>query len=516
MRSKFICCIFSVICCCCFGDICDHIRPILKKEQVSSLKNIDYIYMINLDQRPEKLQNTLSQLEPYGISPYRFSAVYGWDLNSEVKNNLGVILTRGMGCNQWAISFPHKLKGTSELEFLREDLYGNTVFCSWMTQGAIGCYLSHISVLQDAYDSGYQTVWIMEDDISVDQNPNVLSDYITKLDSLVGKEGWDILYTDNRTKEDGLFVKNIKEDSTLFWRPDMDLSDHKSFLERNSLNDDFMQIGSRMGTYSMLVRRSGMRKILDHVKAHRMFLPYDHEIAIIPNMRLYNIRSSPISFLEFASDNKESPFTQKEHWNKFKSEIIDEVHKITGWSNPRRTNKLLDFLYENKPKTCVEIGTFGGSTAFQIAKVLSFLNQGVLYSIDAWDPQEASKGLKKDSAIQWWHSINLENVKHGCQSMIVAKQLESYCKLIHLTSKKAVSLFSDETIDFLYIDGNDSAEGSLEDVTTYFPKVRVGGFICLNNLDKQEKNESIAFLMKHCIWNKEESLGISYLVFQKK
>ena len=77
---------------------------------------------------------------------------------------------------------------------------GRTYFCHCMSRGAMGIVLSHLSILQHAYDAGYETIWVMEDDIEVIRNPHLLSSYITQLDDLVGKEGWDILFTDQDSK----------------------------------------------------------------------------------------------------------------------------------------------------------------------------------------------------------------------------------------------------------------------------------------------------------------------------
>ena len=46
-----------------------------------SIRNIDFIYMVNLDGRPEKYNRSRKMLQKYGITAYRFSAVNGWDLN---------------------------------------------------------------------------------------------------------------------------------------------------------------------------------------------------------------------------------------------------------------------------------------------------------------------------------------------------------------------------------------------------------------------------------------------------
>src|SRR5207237_6605093 len=73
---------------------------------------------------------------------------------------------------------------------------GKTYFVHCMALGAIGCSLSHISVLQDAYDSGYETIWVMEDDVEVLDDPHRLSDLVSELDTLVGPDRWDVLFTD--------------------------------------------------------------------------------------------------------------------------------------------------------------------------------------------------------------------------------------------------------------------------------------------------------------------------------
>jgi hypothetical protein len=56
----------------------------------------------------------------------------------------------------------------------------------------------------------------------------------------------------------------------------------------------------------------------------------------------------------------------------------------------------------------------------------------------------------------------------------------------------------------------------LNDVLLYFPKVKEGGYIWLNDADQFNKNLAVAFLMKHCEWVKEKSIGIHWILFKKK
>lgn len=283
----------------CFGhaDLTPYLKKISgEKTEKSSIEEIDFIYLINLDLRPEKLQRSLDQLKPYSINPHRFSAVYGAGLSVETINNIGVKFLPGMRGGDCAVSFSPKRNGALEIKLLADDCVGRTFFFRTMTPGAIGCTLSHLSVLQDAYDSGYQTIWIMEDDIAIKQDPHELSSLIKKLDALVGKDGWDILYTDSDAADKSMynvqqdFEKDLTADLWFFSRPDMDLTNRSSFAKRTILSKDFIKIGSRMRTHSMIIRRSGMKKILDFEKEHHIFMPYDLELAVVPDIRLINLR----------------------------------------------------------------------------------------------------------------------------------------------------------------------------------------------------------------------------------
>lgn len=510
----------SCICfysCCVFANFSDHLKKeVGNKEEKSPIQGIDYIYMINLDQRPEKWEACTKQLQPYGIVPHRFPAIYGWDLSREVKNELGLKFSPNMLSDQWVLTLPKKFKGQFQLDFLREELYGTTVFCHWMSSGAIGCYLSHLSVLQDAFDSGYETIWILEDDIAVEKDPQTLSEYIQELDALVGKNGWDVLYTD-MDFEAASYLPAVKQFPHFFWRPNLDSSsNYERFMERKTVGDNFLAIGSRSRTHSMIIRRSGMKKILDHAKERHIFLPYDHDIAVVPDIKLFNLRNNVVTVHETTSDTRSGEFSEQTKWDTYRNGVLTESKNIKGWNNLIRASKLMQVVHDIRPSICVEIGCFGGSTSYQIAKTLSFLKKGKLYAIDAWSSETAIEGIKDNSLVQTFKSIDWKAIKTECENLILTKNLSPYCTLIHELSTQAASRFTEENIDFLYVDGNSSTEGSLADVTAYLPKIKKGGYVCLSGDNLLEKSSSIAFLLKHCSWLKEDFSEFECLLFQKK
>ncbi len=283
-----------------YADLSEHFKPAGEKSGAHGMKNIDLIYMINLDQRPEKFESSIKQLAPYGIFPFRFSAVNGWELSLETINDVGVKFEFWMTDNIKGTHYP--MEGSKEPEHeIVQLLPGKIYFCHCMSRGAIGIALSHLSILQDAYDSGYETIWVMEDDIEIIRDPHVLSDLVERLDSIVGKEGWDVLFTDRDTKNSfGIYVPNTEYAK----RPNYQPSNPGLSAERVDISPDFRKIGARFGAYSMIVRRSGMKKILNFFKNYNIFLPYDIDFTFPSGIRFFTVSHDVVSTqIKAPSDN---------------------------------------------------------------------------------------------------------------------------------------------------------------------------------------------------------------------
>ena len=264
----------------CDAKLENHLKKISCKSTENRIRNVDFIYMINLDQRPEKFERSAKQLSQYNIYPYRFSAVNGWELSLETINDIGVKFTPGMTGNFWGTSYlDQKLEPSHEVI----TNYGQTYFCHCMSRGAIGIVLSHMSILNDALDSGYETIWVMEDDINIVQDPNIISDLIERLDSIEGKGNWDVLFTDQDTQNtEGIYVPCLgyAQRPNFSPRNPSQFSIRKPLIGRNLHNrqeyqTEFTVTGARYGAYSMILRRSGIEKIFKFIKDHNIFLPYD-------------------------------------------------------------------------------------------------------------------------------------------------------------------------------------------------------------------------------------------------
>lgn len=264
-----------------------------RKASHHKMKNVDFIYIINLDQRPEKFESCIQQLSPYYIHPYRFSAVNGWELSLKTINELGVSYKPWMKKGIWGTSYLPDGNWEAHHEVMHTK--DRSYFCHCMARGTIGIVLSHLSVLKDAYDAGYETIWVMEDDIQVIQSPHKIPLLIEKLDGLVKKKripGWDILFTDQDTKDrDGHYVRC----RAYAQRPNFTPANPARFLMRQSVGSTFTKLGARYGTYSMIIRRSGMKKILDFFNQYHIFLPYDMDFNMPEDLQLFAVKNDVVS-----------------------------------------------------------------------------------------------------------------------------------------------------------------------------------------------------------------------------
>lgn len=284
-----------------FGELSDHFKKAPDKIEGCQIRNIDFIYVINLDQRPEKFNHTVDELAPFGITPYRFSAVNGWELTLEAINEVGIKYEPWMKEGLMGTCYIPEDDGIARHEIMH--VPERNYFCHCMSRGAIGIALSHLSILQDAYNSGYETIWVLEDDIEVIKDPHLLSTMIEKLDALVGRKGWDFLFTDQDTKaQDGSYVPCLGAAQ----KPDFNPINPYKYESRIDVSEDFRKIGARYGAYSVIVSRSGMKKMLDFMR-NGIFLPYDMEYTLPDNIQMYNVRDDIVSTLPQALSDNGSP-----------------------------------------------------------------------------------------------------------------------------------------------------------------------------------------------------------------
>ena len=305
------------------GNLLHHLKVVECEAQPRQIEPIDCIYVINLDSRPEKYRACMVQCEKYGIKPFRFSAVVGKALSEQVAKEVGLKFGPGMTLCE-GLAEP----GGKIMHFYNERMYGLNCFYKNFSRGALGCALSHLSILQHAYDQGYEMIWILEDDFLMKQDPHLLTKYIEQLTEWVGEDNWDILHTDDvhhftwfgdlqRPDYEQITKDAIKEhpeyygeyfslqdryadkvDQMRSWwvkRLKKSYKTHGKTKAFPDIHPDFRYITGRFFTHSMIIKRSAMRKILDFEDRYGICLPYDDEISLIPFLNMFNLKCNLVT-----------------------------------------------------------------------------------------------------------------------------------------------------------------------------------------------------------------------------
>jgi len=138
-------------------------------------------------------------------------------------------------------------------------------------------------------------------------------------------------------------------------------------------------------------------------------------------------------------------------------------------------------------KCTVDIGVYRGRSLFPQACAHAGYSGGVVYGIDPWSPEEASESdnlpLREDIE-KWVRSTDFQRVFEEVTSLKSILRLDSHCILLRLPSEEAISFFVEREIQFdlVHVDGNHDTLKVMADIDLYFPRLRRGGFLVLDDI----------------------------------
>ncbi|MFT5327513.1 MAG: hypothetical protein ACI8P0_005405 [Planctomycetaceae bacterium] len=117
----------------------------------------------------------------------------------------------------------------------------------------------------------------------------------------------------------------------------------------------------------------------------------------------------------------------------------------------------------------VEIGVLRGGYS---EKLLDQWNGRKLHCVDPWsDSTEDDSYVDRNNVNQKRHDQNHQ------QAVDRLARFGDRCEIHRMTSVDAIELFEDRSLDFVYIDARHYREAVLEDLESWFPKVRPGGVL---------------------------------------
>lgn len=191
------------------------------------------------------------------------------------------------------------------------------------------------------------------------------------------------------------------------------------------------------------------------------------------------------------------PQTSEEQWQDCEKWVIDRLETLPGWCSKEKAFFMMNLIRKEQSRTCVEIGVFGGASLFPIAKALQYVGEGKIWGIDAWESKIATRGFHPISQridLEWWNELDYEALYSQVRDFIEEEKLQQVCTLLKMPAEIAVHLFEDDSIDFIHFDGNHTPEYALQEVLAYFPKVKDGGYILLNDAFWLSLRPSLVYL----------------------
>jgi predicted O-methyltransferase YrrM len=184
-----------------------------------------------------------------------------------------------------------------------------------------------------------------------------------------------------------------------------------------------------------------------------------------------------------------------------KEQIKDQLKN--SWTSAEKVDLLMDLIFIIKPKKCVDIGSFTGSSILPVAKTLKYLNSGQVMAIEPFSNEICIKNLQEDNPNrEWWKKVDMKICKETFENLLKSQNINSFVHLLQMSSETASHHLIDD-IDFINIDGDFSEEGSLMDADLYLKKLKIGGYILLSNCllsydNKTPKMSAFSLLYDQC------------------
>lgn len=151
--------------------------------------------------------------------------------------------------------------------------------------------------------------------------------------------------------------------------------------------------------------------------------------------------------------------------------------------SPTQGSLLRALVSNTAPKTIVEIGCFTGISALWLAAGLEDAScEGIVHTIDVFGEKLPYPP---------YHYAYIDDSLHVAQQAVRKAQL-SHRIIFHQQDSKEVSTIIhqilNDPIDFLFIDGDHTVQGCLDDFMRFYPHVAVGGYIVLHDIYPESCN----------------------------
>ena len=143
----------------------------------------------------------------------------------------------------------------------------------------------------------------------------------------------------------------------------------------------------------------------------------------------------------------------------------------------------------------VEVGVCLAHTTEAYAKGIKNLKK--LYAVDNYP-----------TFVDWdgsdWNKDRQDLMKRAAQEKMLA--YKNKVEIHHVPSEEFVKTIEDESLDFVFIDGDHSFEAALKDFQNYYPKVKTGGIFGGHDIQLDSVRNALTYFLKE---KSNEVIGVT-------
>ena len=175
--------------------------------------------------------------------------------------------------------------------------------------------------------------------------------------------------------------------------------------------------------------------------------------------------------------------------------IADQFPKMGGWCDQRKGFEIAKLVLETKPQKIAEVGVFEGKSTLALAYSCKLNGSGTVYAIDSWKKEDC---IDDESAAnqEWWATLDLDKhyesfVEHTVRAKVV-RHIQ-YCRMSSWDASRSLP-----DMDMVHIDANHAEWPSTSDVVNWLPKLKVGGYIVMDDVNWESTQTALKFVLKRC------------------
>ena len=194
------------------------------------------------------------------------------------------------------------------------------------------------------------------------------------------------------------------------------------------------------------------------------------------NNKTINLKNFSDYFIEDKYSNKSADL----------SRISFLGQQIRGMTQKYAGELLFNLAYMQDLKgDVIEIGSYLGKSAFFLGNAVKLSGNGKLFAIDHF------KGNKNKEHIYKINNEDLSDLKGIFLEHINKFELEGYVNLIDKPSHEASKEIKDNSVRLIFIDGDHSGEGVLNDIVSYKKKLKKNSIIIFDDYNQEKFPELV-------------------------